>query len=61
MVCGLKHDQKNTSVFDFHHRNSKEKSFNLNSNIIGNKSIKEVYKEADKCDLLCSNCHRLHH
>ena len=52
--CGLIDDPV---LYDFHHLNPQEKEFG-----IGNGSTthsREVYlKEAKKCDLLCSNCHR---
>lgn len=43
---------------DLHHRNSNEKEFQLNCIA---KSWESVKKEADKCDLLCSHCHRIEH
>ena len=43
--------------FDFHHRDPKYKKFNIGT--IANKSWEIVKKELDKCDLLCSLCHRL--
>lgn len=59
--CGMIADEHNLAVFDFHHRNPDEKSFNLGQNTIGNKSFDEVVEEAKKCAVLCSNCHRLLH
>lgn len=54
-LCGVTYPQ---SVFDFHHLNPKEKSFNL-----GNGSTtraKSAYaEEAKKCIMVCANCHRL--
>lgn len=43
---------------DFHHRDSSEKEFFLNSTV---RSWETIKKEADKCDLLCSHCHRIEH
>ena len=44
------------AVFDFHHRDPTEKEFSWGSKRTSNwESLK---KELDKCDLLCSNCHR---
>lgn len=59
--CGIKATLNNLAIFDFHHRNPEEKSFNLGQNTIGNKSFENIKNEAKKCDVLCSNCHRLHH
>lgn len=41
------------------YRDSKEKDFELSN--VGNKSWKVLKVEIDKCDLLCSNCHRIEH
>ncbi len=44
-------------VYDFHHRNPKEKDLTIGSEIT-NLSMKAIKQEVDKCDLLCANCHR---
>jgi len=59
--CGIRYNGKNASIFDFHHKNPKEKEFNLSTNKIANISIDKCFEEIKKCDLLCSNCHRLLH
>lgn len=46
------------AAFDFHHVSNKLFSI---SNEILNKSIAKIFKEAEKCILLCANCHRIHH
>ena len=52
--CGY---NKCVSALDFHHKNPNEKDFGLSSN--GNtQSWKKLTQEADKCLLLCANCHR---
>ena len=43
---------------EFHHTNSNEKEFGLGDGI---KSWESMKKEVDKCELLCSNCHRIKH
>jgi hypothetical protein len=52
--CGFKGHH---SIFDFHHRENKD--FNIGS--AANKSWTVIETELKKCDLLCSNCHRLEH
>lgn len=56
-ICGKTYPN---IVYDLHHLNSDEKDFNL-----GNKTstikLDEVIKEADKCILVCANCHRMIH
>lgn len=46
-------------AFDFDHRNPKEKEFKISGNYIFRWS--ELKKELDKCELRCSNCHRIRH
>lgn len=53
-ICGY---DKCLNAFDFHHRNSEEKEFNLNSANY-NRPLDVLYKEVDKCVLVCATCHR---
>jgi hypothetical protein len=46
-------------VYDFHHRDPSEKSFTIGEQM--GKSLTGLKLEADKCDLLCANCHRVLH
>lgn len=47
----------NPEVMDFDHRNPTKKRFNLSG---GNwRSYKEIDEEIAKCDIVCSNCHRI--
>lgn len=58
-VCGY---GKNLSALEFHHINPNEKSFQLDSRHLSNTSIDKILKEAKKCILVCSNCHKeIHH
>lgn len=58
MDCGQTF-QDFPSVFDFHHRDPSTK-VRKPSAFFGGKWEKIVV-ELDKCDLLCSNCHRIRH
>ncbi len=60
-ICGIKGNERNIAIFDFHHKNPDEKEFNLGQNTIGNIAFEKVKVEARKCKLLCSNCHRMLH
>lgn len=52
--CG--YSKNYPSVYDFHHRNPEEKEFRISD---GNtRSLEQLKKEVDKCDLVCANCHR---
>lgn len=52
IICGY-----NKSIWGlaFHHRDPKQKQFTVSNGNI--KSLERLKKEADKCDLLCHNCH----
>ena len=43
-------------ILDFHHRDPDLKSFNFGRRPVG---LKAALKEAEKCDVMCSNCHRI--
>jgi len=49
--CGY---NKSYSVLQFHHKDPKEKDFTIGGSSY---SFERLKKEADKCMLLCSNCH----
>jgi len=58
-VCGYK---KNYAAMAFHHRDPKKKSHGLDSRACSNMSWKSLVLEAEKCDLVCMNCHmEIHH
>jgi hypothetical protein len=46
-------------AMDFHHRDPKQKAGNMND--LRKYSVDKVREELAKCDLLCSNCHRIRH
>lgn len=52
--CGYR---KNLSCLVFHHRDPKDKSFEITSRKLSNCSIDELELEISKCDILCHNCH----
>ena len=55
--CGY---NKCVAAMDFHHKDPKEKEFGLSQKGL-TKSLEILKKEADKCLLLCANCHRETH
>jgi hypothetical protein len=57
-ICGY---DKNIAALEFHHRNPEEKKFQLDSRHLSNTSMKRILEEADKCIILCSNCHKEAH
>ena len=59
--CNIEYDGTNAALFQFHHINPEDKSFDLSSNNLSNRSWNQVLNEASKCKLLCANCHSLEH
>ena len=58
--CRIKYKSDiNEFIFDFHHRDPKQKDFAISEYRANN--FETIKLELDKCDLLCSNCHRLRH
>lgn len=47
------------SAFDFHHVDTKTK--HKDPGLMMTHSDETLFKELDKCILLCANCHRKHH
>lgn len=56
-VCG----ENRLPVLDFHHRDPNEKEGSISSLVNDGSSKSRVLKEIEKCDVLCSNCHRMLH
>lgn len=54
MDCGVKYPYY---VMDLDHRDPAEKTENINQ-AIARGSWKKFLEEIDKCDVICSNCHR---
>lgn len=56
--CGENHP----ACIQFHHRDREDKSFGIGG-IVGrtHTSIKRLEKEISKCEILCGNCHAIHH
>jgi hypothetical protein len=55
--CGEDHP----ACLDFHHRDSNEKESEISLMVNDSVSIDTIKSEIEKCDVLCSNCHRKHH
>lgn len=53
-LCGYK---KNQAALCFHHRNPEDKSFTITIRKCSNCTWESLVEEANKCELLCANCH----
>lgn len=56
--CGYK---KNLAALDFHHKDPKTKSGQLDARRLSNSTMEWILSEFEKCLVLCSNCHREEH
>lgn len=56
--CGFSHP----AALEFHHRDPEQKEFEVSTRLsLASVIIDELLVEARKCDVLCSNCHRIEH
>jgi hypothetical protein len=56
--CGY---SKCLRALTFHHKDPTNKFFALDARGIQGSSWKKILEEAEKCELLCFNCHMEHH
>lgn len=56
-VCGFNGHPR---ALEFHHRDPSEKDFSIGETYSGASVIKMLF-EISKCDVLCANCHAIHH
>jgi hypothetical protein len=56
--CGY---DRNLAALTWHHRERKNKRFELDMRSLANRSAREIRSEVAKCTLLCANCHAEEH
>lgn len=56
--CGY---NKNIAALEFHHKNPEEKEFQIDGRAFSNYNLEKLEIELNKCELLCSNCHKEYH
>jgi len=52
---------KDHRVLDFHHKSGMEKKFAISDYFYHQFCEKRLKAEIMKCEILCANCHRIHH
>lgn len=57
--CGISYPSEPYVIFEFHHRDPSQKDVDWSK--LRLRTDGKIKKELDKCDLLCSNCHRKRH
>ena len=55
--CAICSYSKNSAALCFHHNDESIKSFGIDIRACSNSSIQKLIEEANKCTLLCHNCH----
>ena len=61
-LCCEKCGENHIATLDFHHKDPSTKDSNISQAFGKGWSLERVKREAKKCQVLCSNCHRkLHH
>lgn len=58
--CGIEYDGSNACIFDFHHVDPESKT-NYEGKSLATLPEAKMIEELGKCELLCSNCHRMEH
>lgn len=53
-------DANHPAVLDFHHKDPNKKKFDI-YHLVKNNSSKKLIIELEKCEPICSNCHRKLH
>jgi 5-methylcytosine-specific restriction endonuclease McrA len=53
--------ESNVATIEFHHKNPAEKMWNISALVGSGASPAAVFLEIQKCQILCSNCHRKLH
>ena len=53
--------ENHVSCIDFHHRDHSNKLFEVGDGMRRGLSKDKILSEMEKCDILCSNCHRKLH
>lgn len=56
-VCG----DNNIHCLDFHHRDTNDKKNTISNLVRQGYSLNIIEEEINKCDIICSNCHRTEH
>lgn len=55
--CGENHP----ATLDFHHVRYEKTNVKVNELVSGGHAKQRILQEVEKCVVLCSNCHRIHH
>ncbi len=54
-------DENHIACLEFHHIDPSEKEVEVGRAVTNGWNKERIIKEMEKCEVLCSNCHRKHH
>ena len=54
-------DERTPECLQFHHRDPKQKEFDLGLAVGSGWAKKRILAEMERCIVLCANCHLIHH
>ena len=57
VVCGESH----IATLDFHHKDAGTKYMSVSNMCVNGYALARIFEEIEKCEVLCSNCHRKKH
>jgi len=57
VICG----NNDIRCLVFHHRNPDKKSFGISAAMAKGYGMNKIWKEIEKCDVVCRNCHAILH
>ena len=60
-LCCTQCGENHPATLEFHHRDPSQKDRNVAAMMRDGCGKKKIQAEIEKCDVLCSNCHRKHH
>lgn len=68
IVIGIKDESKcskcpedHVSCLEFHHRDPSKKEHSISNMLAQGRSLDKILEEIEKCEVLCSNCHKKLH
>lgn len=59
--CCKKCNENHPATLEFHRRDPRTKVHTVSQMVRAGFPLRRIFEEASKCDILCSNCHKITH